>query len=205
MPNWCSTNLTFKHKTEAEAKRFYDLVMSWRKNAMDNGFGDEWLGNFCLNSGVGFWDGDMRDKDGENLFCRGSLFDWELDGTYVYIGEESAWSPAMRMWRLICEKHNFDCEIEFFAEECGCCLYATNDPNLEGTYEIDVFRDPPEWFKDADTEHEASLESAVEFLQKALRTDETDLDKLREMEKKSDDCDWFSVHEWEHSEPDEWN
>lgn len=56
MPNWCDSRLTFKHVSESEAKRFHDLVKSWTVNAMENGFGDEWLGNICLNSGIGDWE-----------------------------------------------------------------------------------------------------------------------------------------------------
>lgn len=206
MPNWCYTRITFKHNTEQEAKRFMDLVLSWKKDAAVNGFGEGWLGNIAINSGVGdFHGGNITDKNGNDLFCRGSLNFEELNGNYVEISEDSAWEPAMRLWRLVCEKHNFDCEIEFWAEEPGCVLYATNDPDLEGTYEIDVFDDPPEWFGDAECVHEASLETVIEFLQDALKTDETDYDKLREMEKQSEDCDWFSINEWGHSDIEEWN
>lgn len=67
-----------------------------------------------------------------------------------------------------------------------------------------MFDDAPEWFGDAECVHEASLETVIEFLQKALKTDETDLLKLRAMEEQSDDCDWFSIHEWEHSDVSDW-
>lgn len=206
MPNWCDSRLAFKHVSESEAKRFHDLVKSWTINTMPNGFGDEWLGNICVNSGVGEWakDKGMFDKEGHELFCRGSIFGNEIYDSYVEISQETAWAPAMRMWRLICEKHNFDCWIEFWAEEGGCELYATNDPDLEGSYEIDVFDDPPEWFGDAECVHEASLETVIEFLQKALKTDEPNLLKLRAMKEQSDDCDWFAIHEWEHSDVSDW-
>lgn len=206
MSNSCYSRLTFKHKTEQEAKRMFELLGVWQKKAVQGDYVDDWLGNICLNSGIGFYtNGFMKDERGEDLFCRGTVCDCEREGVFVYISQDTAWTPAMRMWRLLCEKHNFDCEIEFYAEEGGNGIFVTNDPDLEGDYNIDVFNDPPEWFAEAESVWDSCLESTIEFLQKALKTDESDIKKLMEMQFKSDDCDWFVVHEWEHSDIDEWN
>ena len=55
MPNWCSSNVRIEFNSRGDVQRFLDLFGQWKRDAMENGFGEGWLGNVALNSGVGFW------------------------------------------------------------------------------------------------------------------------------------------------------
>lgn len=205
MPNWCSSNVRITFKERKDAERFERLFGEWTKDAMKNGFGEGWLGNIALNSGVGFWkDVDCVDAEGNRLFVRGSAWINGTDDRSVDVGEDSAWSPAFRVWKLVLDKHFAGAveDMTYWAEEPGCGLYATNDPDLAGRYEIDVFDDPPEHFPDAESTHEAGVDEFADFVRKACETDETDLDKLKEL---ADGADWFSANEWTEEPFDNWD
>jgi hypothetical protein len=107
----------------------------------------------------------------------------------------------LEMWRLLCDKYLPGADIYYTAEESGNGLYQTNDPNIDGTYYIDIW-EPPEEFEDEESMYEAEESDAIEFLQRVLKTEETDIQKLIDMSNEIDDP-WFSVNKWELREIDE--
>lgn len=207
MANWCTTCLRIKHKSEEDCDKFLKDLRKWRKgDFVDTDEG--WLGFVCVNSGIATYEKDgVFLKNGESIFCRGTVDEGERMGDTAVLMMESAWSPAMRMWLLILEKHYPEARITYWAEETGCGLYATNDSYLAGTFEIDVFDTPPEYVKELECEtiHEASREYAIKFLQDALQTKESDLNKLLEIKRADEGVDWFCINEWEELAPEEWS
>lgn len=209
MPNWCYTSITIIHKDERKLKDFYEKVDTWaKKTYSENGFDCPkidywWLGNIVGNSGLAKW---IKKEDGDsgfvpNISCRGTLQSIELLGNQINISTETAWGPMLEMWRLLCDKYLPGADIYYTAEESGNGLYQTNDPNIDGTYYIDIW-EPPEEFEDEESMYEAEESDAVEFLQRVLKTEETNIQKLIDMSNKIEDP-WFSVNKWELREIDE--
>lgn len=198
MPNWCYTNINICHNDKDKLKDFFDKVEEWRqkpykKNDFDT-YSLGWLGNIVGNSGLAEW----KDNDFvPSIRCRGSLQTFELKENSINIDTETAWGPMLKMWQLLCEKYLPGADIYYTAEECGNGLYQTNDPDVIGKYHIDVYDTPPDGFEDIDSEYEASLEYTVDVLQRILKTDESDIDKLIDKLEMSDDQEWISVHKWE--------
>lgn len=68
MPNWCSTSLEIETGTERLAKKVSDKIESWcHECGVENGFGDNWLGNIAVNSNAFPKYSDVS--------CRGTLED----------------------------------------------------------------------------------------------------------------------------------
>lgn len=194
MPNWCYTNITIRHESETEVRKLEVLINGWtNRNYMENGFGNKWLGNVVLGSGVGTVD-TSRETD---LSCRGSIVDYYRSGNELVISTETAWSPMMKMWVKILEKYLPDAEIIYNADECGMGINDTNDPELAGKYILDYYGD-----EDIESDWEADESTVRETLQKLLDTTEPDVDKLIQMAYE-DDYD-ISVRKWEFTDVDVW-
>ena len=197
MPNWCYTNITISHHDETKVEDLYKKICEWsHKDFCENGFHDGWLGNIVGNSGIA----DPLGKDAPR--CRGTLNSIYFEGGQISLSTETAWAPMLKMWRMLLDKYLPDAELIFTAEEPGCGLFETNDPDVIGKYYIDVCDDPPE---DADKDYCDSCWDAEEdytrtFLQKALKTEESDINKLIKM----NDDSWFYVSQWEESRMEEW-
>ena len=204
MPNWCYTEISIYHNDKEKLNAFYKKVDEWRQKPFKKNDFDlytlGWLGNIVGNSGLAEW--KMRENGREdfvpNINCRGSIQTFELQGDYICINTETAWGPMLEMWRLLCEKYLPDAEIYFTAEESGNGLYETNDPDVIGTYYIDIW-DPPEEFEEETSEYEADEDYVISFLQRVLKTNETNIDVLLGM---ADDIEdrWFSINKWEYCE-----
>jgi hypothetical protein len=201
MPNWCYSNIRIYHDDKEKLKAFLDKVEEWRSkpyvcNDFDNG-SLGWLGNIVGNSGLAEY--KIRDDGGTdfvpNIRCRGSLQQFDFRDSYIDICTETAWGPMMEMWRLLCEKYLPEAEILFSSEECGCGMYVSNDPDILGTYYIDIWENPDGF--DEYTECEADEKYTIDFLQRVLKTDESDIEKLLKM---ADDIEdqWFSINKWEY-------
>ena len=202
MPNWCFSDITIYHDDEEKIKALKEKIDEWTsKDFIENGFGHNWLGNIVGFSGIAEWKDDFRTPDGNLLRCRGAITDSFYDARRLNIHTETAWGPMLGMWLLIIGKYCEGAQLVYTAEECGCGLFITNDPDVAGTYYIDIW-DPPEEFSDVDSEYEASKETVIEFLQRVLKTKETDLEKLFKM---SDDIEeqWFAINKWEFVEAED--
>ena len=207
MPNWCYTNITIYHNDKNKLKDFFDKVEEWRKkpyktNDFDN-YSLGWLGNIVGNSGLAEWKvkENGREHFVPNISCRGSLQTFELHDNSINLSTETAWGPMLEMWKLLCEKYLPGSELYYTAEESGNGLFQTNDPDYIGRYYIDVW-EPPEEFEEEESVYDAEEDDTIEFLQRVLKTDETDIKKLIDMADEIEEP-WFSVHEWETMEMDE--
>lgn len=195
MPNWCYTNITISHETETEIEKLGKLIDEWTsKDYMENGFGHDWLGNVVLGSGVGTVDTDAK----TDLRCRGSITYREVNGNQITMSTETAWAPMLKMWLKIIDKYLPGAELIYSAEEFGCGICTTNDPDLVGKYVIDYWGD-----KNIESDWEAKEETAVELLQIILDTTETNIEKLIAMAEKYDSD--VSVHKWLYFKPELWD
>lgn len=196
MPNWCSTRITINHESESELKNLEALINAcMEKNYMKNGFGLDWLGNIVGNAGIGTIDiGKETD-----LRCRGRLNYMELYDNQLIVDTETAWVPMLKMWAKLLDKYLPDAEIIYNAEEPGCCIYATNDPDLINLYIIDS------WNEDIESNWKANESKVINVLQKLLKTEETDINKLLEIFNKSDEDYDISINKWEFIEIEEWD
>ena len=207
MPNWCYTNINICHNDKNKLKDFFNKVEEWIKKPYKTNDFDTyslgWLGNIVGNSGLAEWKVKENGREDfvPSISCRGSLQTFELHENSINIDTETAWGPMLEMWRLLCDKYLPGADIYYTAEESGNGLYQTNDPNVDGTYYIDIW-EPPEEFEDEESMYEAEESDAIEFLQRVLKTEETDIQKLIDMSNEIDDP-WFSVNKWELREIDE--
>lgn len=196
MPNWCSTHIFIKSENKEELKTFHDLLDEWTGiNYMDNGFGTSWLGNIVLGSGIG----TVSTGNETDVECRGWLEDMSFtDDNTIMIQTETAWSPKLKMWKLLCEKY-LNSEIIYDAEEPGMELFCTNDFDLVGKYRL---------IANGCSEYELTKEEIIKTLQKELETEEVDFEKLLKLAEEEtnneDNGNYYYVHEWEQVAIEEW-
>jgi hypothetical protein len=207
MPNWCYTNINICHNDKEKLNAFFDKVEEWsdkqyKTNDFDNGTLG-WLGNIVGNSGLAEWKVKENGREDfvPSISCRGSLQTFELHDNSINIDTETAWGPMLEMWRLLCDKYLQGADIYYTAEESGNGLYQTNDPDVAGTYYIDIW-EPPEEFEDEESIYEAEEDDVIDFLQRVLKTEEKNIDALLIMAESIDDP-WFSIHKWELVDIDE--
>jgi len=146
MPNWCCTDITFYSNDgnllieyQKKLQEIYDANAT-----VENGFGNGWLGDFVNTLLAPDYTTEI-----ENIRCRGMLLDTPdsnqvyfcegCDHYVFYIHAETAWAPMMQMWDLILEKYsNGRIKMAYVAEEGGCELYQTYDP--EGLFNYPRFK-----------------------------------------------------------------
>jgi hypothetical protein len=193
MPNWCATTITICNENKEENNVFYHLMKEWTsRNYMSNGFGHKWLGNIVLGSKIGTVDTNPE----TDLSCRGSVCHWEYDGNNTFVFEtDTAWTPMLKMWSKLIDKYMPDAEMIFAAEECGMCIYDTNDPTLAGMYIVEVWDEIP---IETDDRFEVTKSELKEFLMELFDDKES---SFKELMKKFDDSDFrdaMSINKWEY-------
>lgn len=195
MPNWCYTNIYIHHEDENALKELESKIKDWtNSNYMETGFGNSWLGNIVIGSGIGTIDtGEETD-----IRCRGLLTYMEQYGNTLQIDTETAWAPMMKMWDKIINKYLPDAEIIYIAEECGEGLYWTNDPCYMDKYYIDAYD-----MEDIETGYDVSREETIKILQQLLESEDDSIDDLINKFYDSNYIDKMSIHEWEYVEINE--
>lgn len=196
MPNWCYSSIKICHNDKEALKEFVKKLKKWTsKSVCKTDFGNYWLGNVVANSGIARWE-----KRGETyefvpfINCRGKIETFELRENVLTIITETAWSPMLQMWKMIVEKYLPDADIWFTAEEPSNGIYETNDPDIVGCYNIDIF-EPPEEFENEEPVYIAEEDDVIDFLQRVLKTEESDIDKLLSLANDLEDC-WFAINVW---------
>ena len=190
MPNWASTSYVFKAKDQEQAKDLYEKIDSlakMEKPLVENGFGKLWMG--CLVNLLG--------GDWDKVYCRGKIIDYNLNGDLVNISCETAWGE-MPEFRHFLEQQYPGSKIYYQVEECGNCVYATNDADGEyfpDRYCLDSY-DGLEYFE---TIEEAAMYIG-EIIGKDLKPDfaeiEKEIDDYMEEHDNSDES-WMSFHRFE--------
>lgn len=199
MANWCDTNISIRSKDKKAMEQFYQKLQEWTSvNYIDNGFGLKWLGNVVGNSGIGKFDSNGN----STIPCRGSITSMYLSDSKqeIYISTDTAWNPMPEMWLRLIEIYlPNDVEFIYSAEEPGCEIFATNDPDLIGNYHIDSWDELEKY-----EEYCASEETVVGILQELLNTKESKLENLLDEFDESDFSECMSIHPWEYVPPKVW-
>ena len=137
MPNWCMTRyevIDTKKSLDNLEKKLHEALSD---NPLKADFGNGWLGNLMLFIGVSE---DTVVHGTAN--CRGELYDIERTSDYfLSFWVESAWSPANECVSTFVKTFAPNASILYVAEESGCELYWTNDPDVLGTVHIDRWED----------------------------------------------------------------
>lgn len=190
MPNWASTSYVFKGANEKQAQDLYDKIdsLSKMKEPVEpNGFGLSWMG--CLVILLG---GDI-----DKVYSRGEIIDYNLNGNLVSFDCETAWDE-MPEFRHFLEQQYPDSKIYYQVEDCGNCVYATNDADGEyfkDRYCLDSY-DGLEYFETI----EEAAEYIGETIGKKLTPDfaeiENAIDEYMEEHDNSDES-WMSFHKYQ--------
>ena len=142
MPNWCFSSVSI-----TDSKEKLDVIEKEMNNALSANpigadFGNMWLGNLLLH--IGF------DKDTVvygNIRCRGSVV--YLDRTKddeLIVDTETAWCPHVTCIKMFARHYSDTAKITYMAEEPGCELFWTNDPETAKKYVVDECIDDKENF-----------------------------------------------------------
>ena len=137
MANWAYSVYKIKGSEEEVAalyKTIQDLEQR-KESLLPNGFGKLWLGNLVQALG-GDW---------EKIYCRGQILDYSLENGILKINTETAWGEMSDVRHLIETKYP-SLQIFFQTEECGMCIFQTNDATGE------IF--PERWLLDYNDEKE---------------------------------------------------
>lgn len=188
MPNWCSTEYTFKgDKKEIEA--LYgklEELKSDGKNKNTSDFVPLWLGNVLTIHGF----------DWNKYSCRGSIgyIDKEDDNS-INFSTETAWGPMHEMWHVILDKYYPSIEVEYISEEPGMCIYETNRTDVEHPLAIDISTPDTECFETFYPLKDV-LVLIQEIFDKSLHTLK-DLYDLRDNISSEDGPVWINFFEYE--------
>ena len=118
MPNWAYTQYKIKG-SESEVAALHKTIQNLAdmdESLLPNGFGKLWLGNLVHALG-GDW---------EKTYCRGHILDYSLENGILKINTETAWGEMSDVRHLIETKYP-SLQIFFQTEECGMCIFQTND------------------------------------------------------------------------------
>lgn len=186
MPNWCSTTITINSSSEQKAKELYELLDEWTTTpCIENGFGNSWLGNIVQRSGLDTYDMENHTFH-KGYYPRGSVTWLNLSDCQISMDTETAWTPKLRVFVDLLDKYDPDAELIYTAEECGCELFYTNDPTIEGDYCVDCF--------ELIDGFEEGMTMMTEDELKAALNGRT----LEDVE------DYVSIHKYEYAEISEW-
>ena len=173
MANWCSSDVTFYHKSKFMISALRDEFEKVYHNPADDGKYDGYLGNFV--------DHFIPDKK-DSLSYRGSIEDiGPLDnfseGWYFNIHLEGAWSPKVSILFKIIEECYPGVEIAYVAEEPGTDIFYCHDRTgsfYDCSVHIDYYSD-----EDCFTDCYSSTDDAIDFLVEYFEVDSAELDKIR--------------------------
>ena len=122
MPNWAYT-LYKVRGSESEVAALHKTIQNLAdmdESLLPNGFGKLWLGNLVHALG-GDW---------EKTYCRGHILDYSLENGILKINTETAWGEMSDVRHLLETKYP-SLQIFFQTEECGMCIFQTNDATGE--------------------------------------------------------------------------
>lgn len=206
MPNWCFTAVTVRADDENETKQIYDKLNKWLVEDKDyqSDFGDKWLGNLAVHSGVL----DSYDEiDDSPIACRGHIEDMTLDDDSIYIAMCTAWGPMLEpLYRAIEKNFGLDgITITYTAEEPGNHLYITNDDEFVDKYLVEIDEEADDKIKhafgvadyNADTYSEDEL---IPILRRAFDIDDNTDMSMDDLLYESDEHDGISINLWEYED-----
>lgn len=164
MSDWCSSEIYINHNNKnGELKRLKDLIEEWAGCITEeNHFVSSPLSNVVFNSGIG-----------TDLSYKGTIENIDLYSDQLHISTETAWVPMLKMWQRIVDRYLPEAKITYTAQESGYNLYATNDPEYEGYYNIDSLDDSI-----VESNFCATEQDTIKALQKYLKSDKSNINEL---------------------------
>lgn len=105
--------------------------------------------------------------------------------TTVYFRTDSAWTPNPNTWQAICQKIVPECTLLYYAEEPGCEIFVSNNPEYYTKYYVDVYCEEACWNIENGSDI-YSEEDVVTLLQEVLSTREENIDRLFSRAKETD-------------------
>lgn len=186
MANICTNQYKFVFGDEEKAKRFFDFIDGETTSV--------------YNLGVLAKIDRAEKRDVREWIDDKSFFRRE-----VRVYTESKWTPCPNAWRDIARVFDEDVEVFYEAEEPGCEIYDSNDPEFVGKYVYD-FWDLPEGFDafycgDSGVVDEKQM---VKILQKTLKSRSADIKLLLKLSDIRGLSDSISVHRIEYLSIDDW-
>ena len=191
MANICSNDYHFIFSDAEKAKKFLDFVESSDHEGSVYKMG--------IKANI---------KDAENRDVR----EW-VQSAYVVspttpnkigVMTDSKWTPCPNAWEDIAKTFDENVIVYYEAEEPGCEIYASNDPDYVGHFIIDVW-DDGDLLKGVDLEY--GIHSRVEtisILQKLLETENDNMSVLLYKLGNSKYKEVVYVHEIEYTPISDW-
>ena len=197
MSNYCATYITIRGD-EKQVRTLYQF-MEWAyerasKTKRISEIGDL-LGVVDIRNGSVY----KRGTD-QYISSRSSVEQLNYDGANeLGISVGDAWNPQLGVYMLLKEKFAPDCEFTYIAEEPGCDVYVTNDPEYVNKWIVEVFDDNSE----LESQWYVSEDEAREFLQRILHSNSDDMDELTKLAYESDEYE-LSVHFFSEVQPEDY-
>lgn len=186
MANICTNQYKFVFEDEEKAKKFFAFISGETTSV--------------YNLGVA-----AKIENAEKRDVREWIGAKEILMNSVKVDTESKWTPCPNAWRDIAKTFDESVKVLYEAEEPGCEIYSSNDPELVGKYVYD-FWDMPEGSIcshccDAGV---ADEQQVIAILQDALDTKVQDLETLLNLIDLKGLSDNISVHKIEFLSIDDW-
>ena len=176
MSNWCFSRVTVKAPKPSIDRIESEMEAAMSADPYHTDFGEMWLGN--LLGHIGMLDASGRGCD---LRYRGWVDDFQrTDEREIELSTESAWGPHISCIQAFARHYAPEAEVLYDAEETGCGLFWTNDPEMIGRVRIEAFdvEGVPEELYPFESWDYCEESSLISRLQGLLATDEADLDAL---------------------------
>lgn len=184
MANICNNQYEFVFSDEEKAKRFLDFI---NKDAS------------VYELGVA-----AKIDRAEKRDVRESIYHAEIDKSTVNVYTESKWTPCPNAWEDIAKTFDENVIVYYEAEEPGCEIYASNDPDYVGHFIIDVW-DDSDLPEGVDLKYVIySRVETISILQKLLKTDTDNMSVLLYKLGNSKYKEVVFVHEIEYTPISDW-
>lgn len=192
MANICSNQYKFIFSDETKAKKFFVFVEGETTDTSSSVY------ELGIKAGI---------KNAKNRDIR----EW-VDNAFinfkkqnvVQITTESKWTPCPNAWVDIATTFDENVGVTYEAEEPGCGIWASNDPELIGQYVLDPIFDSGFLEIDELDYGIVNPEWVVSLLKKLLGEKTYDINLLLEKLKKSKYKDVLFIHEIEDTPISDW-
>lgn len=190
MANICSNSYRFIFSDGEKAKKFLNFVNTSDQNSVYE---------MGIKAGIKNAEGrDVREWVEDAYTVSPS------DPREISVATESKWTPCPNVWEDIAKTFDENVIVYYEAEEPGCEIYASNDPDYVGHFIIDVW-DDGDLLEGVDLEY--GIHSRVEtisILQKLLETDNDNMSVLLYKLGSSKYKEVVYVHEIEYTPISDW-
>ena len=191
MANICSNDYHFIFSDAEKAKKFLDFVESFDHDGSVYEMGIKANIEGAENRDVREW-------------VQSAYVVSPAAPNEIGVMTDSKWTPYPNAWEDIAKTFDENVIVHYEAEEPGCGIYASNDPDYVGHFIIDVCDDSdfPEGVSLGWGPH--SRAETISALQKLLETDDDDISALLHKLVNSKYSEAVYVHEIEYTPISDW-